>query len=255
MQVRRIVSVVGRRRTFPRQLPAAVGGASILASTEGGLKYLKRDLLAAEPVLVAFVQEYVRPGMVAWDIGANLGLFTFMAAGLSGPDGEVISVEADTWLVDVIRRAARRNPRAAPVRVIGAAVSNSVGIAQFEIAENARAANHLTGDGSTEARGTRELQLVPTVTLDSMLDHFPAPQVVKIDVERAEARVLEGAERLLKSHRPVVLIEVGAEASRQVAALFADEQYVLHDARTGERVEGPAYDTLAIPQEVMGGRT
>jgi hypothetical protein len=48
------------------------------------------------------------------------------------------------------------------------------------------------------------------VTADTLLrdKRVPAPSIIKIDVEGAEAFVLAGAQQLLASQRPVLLIEV-----------------------------------------------
>lgn len=61
----------------------------------------------------------------------------------------------------------------------------------------------------TRHHGARpEALQVETVTLDSLLDSHPAPELLKIDVEGGEPAVLRGAERLLAERRPAILIEI-----------------------------------------------
>jgi FkbM family methyltransferase len=71
------------------------------------------------------VRELVRREMTEWDIGANVGLFSFAAASLGA---QVVAVEADIWLANLMQRSALLNKL--PVTVIPAAVSDQQGIFQ-----------------------------------------------------------------------------------------------------------------------------
>jgi FkbM family methyltransferase len=69
----------------------------------------------------------------------------------------------------------------------------------LQIAESAGASNHLAEvDGTTQAGGSRGAQPAICLTLDSLLDYFPAPSVLKMDVESHEVAVLQGASRVLQ---------------------------------------------------------
>lgn len=248
--VRRPLALAGRNRSFRRRLPTALGGAAFYASTEGGFKYLRWNTADIDPMLVRFARRHVAPGSSVWDVGANVGLFTFCAAGLAGPTGSVLAVEPDTWLVANLRRSCRLNAgRAAPVHVLPVAIGDGPGVARFNVANNSRAANYVEGTGSTVTGGSRESQVVPTLTLDCLLDHFPAPDVLKVDVEGAEAGVLRGARRVLAGARPVILIEVGAHD--EVTEVLARSSYRLFDAEVDPPVpvSRTAYNTLAVPEE------
>lgn len=48
-----------------------------------------------EPETIALFRSYLKEGMTVVDIGANLGYFTVIAAGLVGPSGKVFSYEPD----------------------------------------------------------------------------------------------------------------------------------------------------------------
>jgi FkbM family methyltransferase len=190
---------------------------------------------------------------VVWDLGANVGLFSFAAAGLSGPSGRILAIEPDTWLVSLLRRSATANSsRIARVDVLPVAVSDSVDVKRFHIARRGRAANYLDGFGLTDAGGSREEQLVPTVTLDWLLERFPPPAVLKIDVEGAEPCVLRGGRRMLSEARPVVLCEVAAGNENFVTACLRGHGYDLFDAccPLGQRQSlGVAvWNTLAVPR-------
>jgi hypothetical protein len=131
-------------------------------------------------------------------------------------------------------------------------VAADQGVASFVIARDNRATNTLEGFGH-QARmgGVRETQTVPTTSLDLMLDAFPAPSVVKVDVEGAELMVLEGASRLLSEVRPVIMIEVAGEVAHSVTDVLVTAGYVLSDASSGLRVDLATYNTLALPLELV----
>ena len=115
--LRRLTERLTRDWTLRRQLPQEFGSAPILVTPSAGLRYLARSMNDVDPVLMNLVKEFVRPGSVVWDIGANVGLFTFAAASLAGPEGQVMAMEPDAWLVQLLRRSAKlQPPGSAPVQ-------------------------------------------------------------------------------------------------------------------------------------------
>ena len=158
---------------------------------------------AVDPVLMSLAKEFVQPGAIVWDVGANVGLFAFAAASLAGSGGRVVALEPDAWLVQLLRRSARRGSRRVGAGAGGAGGGRRDAGARGRSAWPSvrRAANYLAEYGTTQTGGTREDQTVVALTLD-WLSSTPCrlPSVIKIDVEGAELEVLEGARG---SSRPV----------------------------------------------------
>jgi ubiquinone/menaquinone biosynthesis C-methylase UbiE len=65
---------------------------------------LRRIFHKPEPLLAP----YMKPGMVAVDIGCGMGYFTLGLAKLAGPGGRVIAVDLQQRMLDALERRARR---------------------------------------------------------------------------------------------------------------------------------------------------
>ena len=249
MRMRPLLEQATHRVVVRRRLPPPFAGARIYVSTEGGLRYLSRGMARADPALLRLASEVVRPGSTVWDIGANVGLFSFAAAVAAGPSGRVLAMEPDPVMAGLLRRSAAANVDHAPVEVVPAAVSDDVSVARFHVARRNRATNHLDGFGSGEAGGVRSTHLVLTVTLDWLAARFPAPDVIKIDVEDAEMAVLAGGSHVLASF-PTVICEVTARNAKSVWQLLDSRGYTLYDGDRPRPDRAPVatapFNTLAM---------
>lgn len=250
--LRSLVERATRSLRFRRRLPAAFGRIPIWVSPSAGLRYLFRGMSDIDPVILRLVLEFIATDSVVWDVGANVGLFSFTAAFKAGPRGLVVALEPDLLLVQLLRRSSRIQPPAsAPVRVIPVAVAESVDLRNFCIASRARSTNFLSGYGTTQTGGTAEEQITLTVTLDWLAERFPLPDILKIDVEGAELEVLRGAKSLFQRKRPVVLCEVGSESSPDVTAFLSSLGYQIFDGEVPkERREvlcSAPWCTVAVP--------
>jgi FkbM family methyltransferase len=256
---RTIAERLSRGVVFQRRLPPDFGRGRIFVSPDAGLRFYRPKLATGDAILFRMVNELVKGGDVVWDIGANVGLFAFAAANRAGASGEVIAIEADLWLVSLLRRSCTllERSRNAAVTVLPAAASDSLGLAKFHIARRARSSNHLDGVGSTQAGGTRSTECVLTVTLDWLLEHTAAPQVLKIDVEGMEHRVLAGATAVLSKARPVIWCEVDPVNKDEVTRILHAHDYEIFYANQNASERHPLprapWETLARPRSIRSG--
>lgn len=139
-----------------------------------------------------------RDASVVFDVGANVGYYSMIAAKRVGPGGQVHAFEPNSSAAVLLEEHVRLN-RATNVVIHRTAIADTVGELKFW--DGAGAESHLAEDGPTTVRSD---------TLDSMLaeNALPPPDLMKIDVEGAEFRVLLGAESILRTARPSILIEV-----------------------------------------------
>jgi FkbM family methyltransferase len=249
MGVRAAFEQATHRIVIPRRMPPPFAGARIYVSTEGGLRYLARTMAETDPALLRLAAEFVTPGSMVWDIGANVGLFSFAAAVAAGRAGRVLAVEPDPVMAGLLRRSAIANSGHAPVEVLPAAISDELSVARFHVARRNRATNHLDGFGSRTTGDVRATQLVLTVTLDWLAARFPPPEVIKIDVEEAELAVLAGGSRVLQ-RSPTIICEVSGRNTTAVSDLLTARGYEIYDGERlpGERIQLAAapFNTLAI---------
>lgn len=161
----------------------------------------------------------VRPGQTVLDIGANVGFYTLLAAELVGNSGRVVSFEPLPRNQHYLREHVRLNGLT-NVTLIEAAVADREGRASFASAD-APEMGRLSDEGQLE---------VEVVSLDGAIaaGRVPVPDLMKIDVEGAEARVLEGARNLLATRRPTILLAThGAEVHRRCCDLLREAGYEL----------------------------
>jgi FkbM family methyltransferase len=257
MNLRHAIELLFRNTSYVRKLPAKYGGVRCVVSPEGGLRYLGR-IGDVDPLLLEMARKFVRKNDVVWDIGANLGLFTAAASYFAGPEGQVVLLEPDNWLVGLLRRTAslRDRDRQSPIEVIPCAVSSGESLAEFCIAERSRCSNALAGTGRSQMGGVRETITVPTVSLDWLLERRKPPALVKIDVEGSESEVLSGATRLLSAARPIVIVEVAPDDTNgimEMTARLKGAHYQLFDGQAASWLEQPVptvcWATIAIPEE------
>lgn len=251
--LRHLVERMSRNRVIRRRVPSRAGRRVFYASPDAALRYLNPNLEIIGHALFDFVEAHVNAGDIVWDIGANVGLFSVSAAHRVGPNGRVISVEPDPFLAALLQRSANhRSNRDLKMDVLCAAVSDQSGIARFLIANRGRASNSLAQvGGRSQAAGSRYAQYVPTLTLDSLLVSFPAPTVLKIDVEGAEVMVLNVGQRVLAESRPIIYVEVGQEQRAAISSILTQRNYALFDgdSKSNAEVEQCTFNTLALPRE------
>lgn len=170
-----------RSTRFVRRLPAAFDRRPVVVSPGAGLRFAFRPARALDPQLLRFAREFVSPGAHVWDIGANVGLFTVAASHCAGPNGSVLALEPDTWLVELLRKTSRLNAHdsMAPIEVVPAAIGQELALRQFAIANRSRATNHLVEYGTSQTGGTRFTETVVTLSLDWLAQRRPPPTCSK----------------------------------------------------------------------------
>jgi FkbM family methyltransferase len=168
-----------------------------------GLKYFIHGLNKREPISNIATQ-LLRPGDCMIDVGANVGYFTALAALTVGVHGIVHSFEASPDTYQKLQVLAKNNLYG-NIKTHNYAVSDEDGTVEFHCGPT----DH-TGISSMRNLGTKTSSTVKTsaIRLDSMMESIPPVRLIKIDVEGAEIRALQGMKSLIVRDSPYVITEV-----------------------------------------------
>ena len=167
-----------------------------------------------KPELQTYLSSNVSAGKVFYDVGANVGFFSLLAARLTGPEGKVISFEPLPDNLLSLRENVARN-HFVNVRILPCALGAANEERAFQVSERPTWGK-LKGVGQ-EAPDRYLSDIKVTVRrLDDLVSEgaIPPPDFVKIDVEGAEVEVVEGAIETLSQHGPTLIIELHGTGNR-----------------------------------------
>jgi FkbM family methyltransferase len=177
-----------------------------------------------ERLELEIVRDHLRPGVTFYDVGANIGVFSMIAARIVGASGQVVAFEADPEIADRLREHARRNSFEW-VNVEQKAAWHESGTVMFERVDAKVSPDRGVGH-VVESENERAVTL-SAIALDDCSPKYRPPDFIKCDVEGAEGEVFQGARRLLEKQRPRVLCEIHSENSRRlVLSEFSRFDYV-----------------------------
>ena len=172
------------------------------------------------------VQEALRrllgEGDVFYDVGANVGFFSLLAARLVGPPGRVYAFEPVADSAEAIRANAALNGFG-NLSVLEKAVAAESGRERLLVVEDLSWSR--LDRGRQHPRAAARVD-VDVVALDDLVSagELPPPTLVKIDVEGAELSVIEGMRSTIEHHRPAVVCELH-DTGAEVAGAFAGLGY------------------------------
>lgn len=211
----------GPRRRRVYESLNAVGrrllGSRIRSGPAAGLRFRGGDTIGyvlglSEPGLQQALSRHLQSGDVLYDIGAHAGFVSVLGCRLVGPAGHVHCFEPVPENVSTLRSNLDANDfRNATIHAI--ALSDEEGEVRMDLGERGITA-HLASSGEFTTRATRcdSLALAP-------------PSMVKIDVEGAESRVLEGMRQTLAAQRPVIVVEVHEGQDAPVRRILEELRY------------------------------
>jgi FkbM family methyltransferase len=191
-----------------------------------------------EPRTLEFLRKNVRPGQIAIEVGANIGAHTLTIADLVGPQGKVYAFEPTQYALTKLRDNLSMNPDL---------------MDRVDVRSNV-VTNHDLATPFRDMKSSWKLDVADsafeTVTASAIsLDDFvsevrlPTVDLLKIDVDGYDYKVLEGARALIQQFRPLLLVELceyslnrQGDSVRDIFALLGPLGYraALEDGRTAD---------------------
>jgi FkbM family methyltransferase len=166
-----------------------------------------------EPEVQEALKQHLRPGMIFYDVGANIGFFSLLAASLVGKEGRVVAFEADPDNAQRLREHVARNAFERIVVEEKAVWSKSDPVF---FARTDPATSPDRGLGRVVSSEAGDTIQVSGVSLDEYARTQAGPDFLKCDVEGAEVDVFRGAERLLKEKRPGIICEMHSDENHRI---------------------------------------
>jgi FkbM family methyltransferase len=238
--------LIGRMLRLPLLLIPREAEVPILQGPLRGKRWIARSfnhgcwLGSYEAAKQRKVIEGVRPGMVCWDVGANVGFYTLLLAELVGRSGRVFAFEPVPHNVELLRRHVEMNGYQ-NVRIFPCALGDFDGDAGFDPGTN-KAVGHMAAGGQLKVSCQRADTLLAAGEVE-------VPDVIKIDVEGAEGGVLRGACTAMQNRPMVFLATHGEMVHRACIDLLRANGYTIR-ALDGGPPDGTDEVVAVAPFEI-----
>lgn len=255
---RRLYDILGRRAydqpefTWQRN----IFGAELLLSPH---YHIDRNILifgCYDNDLHQAFERLIKPGMVCMDVGANLGEMALHMASLTGPTGAVYAFEPVAPVFERLRVHVERNKLQQVVRVLPLALSDQTGSCEIAYAASQADNQGLASIVNLEQSDADLKQHIDTVTLDDFVqrENLQRIDLMKIDIQGAEMKLLRGGADALKRFSPDLLMEVSpgdlAKAntnSRELCQVIESYGYSIFSIRHGN--VGAKISAAAVKQD------
>ncbi len=213
------------RRVLNRAAPEGITEVKVAGGDLQGMKLLidmqtEKDywLGTYEPELQSALHDLVRPGMILYDVGANIGYVSLLLAKAAGRGGHVYAFEALPSNLERLRGNLGLNHAAEQVTVVPGAVTGKSGKVHFLVHASGGMGKAAGSAGRSNEPYRTEIEVDGTSLDEFVFDQGnPPPQVIKMDIEGGEVLALPGMRRLLREEHPLMLMELHGEESARAA--------------------------------------
>jgi len=197
-----------------------------------------------EPETLSVFLKLIKDSQCFFDIGANTGIFTLIACAVN-PKIKVVAFEPVPRIFARLKSNIKANGFDKRVVARNEAVSDISGQARLHVPDSELPTSaSLNEDGFRGCKGS--LIEVVMVTLDQICYDYGAPQVVKIDVEGFEDKVLEGMTEILQHHETVLIVECNPDGPyKEVENVLRQFNYSFFHIL----LDGPAPSAHIVPDK------
>ncbi|HET6511200.1 MAG TPA: FkbM family methyltransferase [Candidatus Kapabacteria bacterium] len=173
-----------------------------------------------EPNMTRVVNALIKPGMSIWNIGANLGYYTVLAARLSR-GGRVTAFEPHPQNASRLRHNVRMNGLSNATVVEAALAAEGGSLTFYESESN-------TGDHRITAEGDRRGITVSALDASQAIEEYGSPQVIIMDVQGAEGVILRSLAPAMTASHPVLIFEFWPDGLASSGSSAQEVEDLLH---------------------------
>lgn len=196
---------------------------------------------------IDILSSIMNKGDICFDIGSNLGEYSYYLSRIVGKKGKVFCFEPLEDNVKVMSKVFNIF-RLKNIIIINKAISNFNGQSQFSVPIKKGVFRNdlgcLVSPPNKHIENDSILKNVRVETLDTIITDYKINETkisfVKIDVEGNELNVFKGANILLSRIRPIILVEIWFEQKRRVSISKHLENY---NYFPGEYINGEYHKT------------
>jgi len=195
------------------------------------------------------VKQEIKKGDVVIDIGANIGYYTLIFAKLVGDTGKVFAFEPDPTNFELLRKNIEANGYK-NVMLNQKALSDKEGKVALTLIKQNTAGHHIS---SAQQAPKNSIQ-VDTITADDYFKNFDHKiDFIKMDVEGAESKVLNGMTNLLRNnvdlkmmveYNPDGIRNMGLEPASYLELLVANGFSIMDINRKNMKIENISMQSL-----------
>ena len=170
------------------------------------------------------LEEFIKPGAIAWDCGAYVGYYTAIFRKIVGTEGKVVGFEGSTENFNRVRFLPEIN-KWRNVQILPLAVGPENTLLSF--------VNNIGGSNGPynldkqykEPPNELKIEQVQCCGVDELIysKGIPAPSFIKFDLESAEEYALHNGDLCFTIIRPFVLLELHGEKARDAAGFFLEK--------------------------------
>ena len=201
--------VTGSEPDFPTARIVNLGEHSVVFETTNSIEDYRANELGGERSLVEKYIELLEDGMIVWDVGANIGVFSLFAA---RANAQVHSFEPDPGFAKRLRRNIYLNGQDGSITIHEMALNDTNGqITLYTDGVDGMSPGLSEGDSEDREEVVVDQQRGDALNLQS-------PDLLKIDVEGAEGGVIRGMTDILESIDMIVV-----ELHQTMLPRFGDE--------------------------------
>jgi FkbM family methyltransferase len=238
-------SLFGLRQRLTREIEIQDGNSRFVFACKNYDEFSRcMKMFIKEPGTCNWIKNEVLPGQIFYDIGANIGVYTLLAAQCVGGTGKVFAFEPHSANLARLLGNIVANNLQHLVIPCSLALHGEDGFLPFRYrsceAGSSGSALKVSRTGSAVEPETVVSELKYAVSIDNLIasGRFPPPHHVKIDVDGNELLILRGMTKLLRgADRPrSVQVEINKGCKTDMVTFMEDHRYRLtetHHTRHG----------------------